>query len=307
MTRLFSASVALAVALTSMAVAARPPLLVDAEWLEEHIDDSGLVILEVRYHPHRYFTLGHIPGAMQVQRFKDLGDNDATPNMRFSSREALQASLRRWGVNDDSTILIYDDARTALAARLYYLLELYGFDRSRIKILDGGTIEWTVFQSLEKTVGEVRPGTVTLQPANSALYAEWPEVYDRVISRRDPAVVLLDARPEDQYTGETVHHSVRGGHIPGAINVVSQYGTDPGSHKWVSREALANLYAGIPKDKTIIVYCHDGFRSSQAYLQLKSLGYAEVRVLNGGWGYWGNALTLPVVEGNEVFGEEFDL
>ena len=56
-----------------------PDFLVDADWLSEHIDDEHLTVLEVRYHPHRYFTVGHIPGAVQVQRFKDLGDNQGNP------------------------------------------------------------------------------------------------------------------------------------------------------------------------------------------------------------------------------------
>ena len=60
---------------------------------------------------------------MQVQRFKDLGDNFANPLMRFPSREAFQKTLRNWGING-----IYDDSNTALLSRLYYLLELYGFN-----------------------------------------------------------------------------------------------------------------------------------------------------------------------------------
>ncbi|MCW8828584.1 MAG: rhodanese-like domain-containing protein, partial [Gammaproteobacteria bacterium] len=92
----------------------KPAFLVDSDWLGEHIEDDNLLVLEVRYHPHRYLTVGHIPGAVQVQRFKDLGDNHATPLMRFPSREAFQATLRRWGVNDDSTLVLYDDSNTAL-------------------------------------------------------------------------------------------------------------------------------------------------------------------------------------------------
>ena len=98
----------------SPALAARE-FLIDADWLAEHIEDDNLIVLEVRYHPHRYFTIGHIPGAVQVQRFRDLGDNAASPLMRFPSKEAFQATLRRWGVNDGSTLVIYDDASTALA------------------------------------------------------------------------------------------------------------------------------------------------------------------------------------------------
>ena len=58
--------------------------------------------------------------------------------MLFPSQEDFQATLRRWGVNDDSTLVIYDDSRSALATRLYYLLGLYGFDMARVRGLDGG-------------------------------------------------------------------------------------------------------------------------------------------------------------------------
>ncbi len=281
--------------------------LVDADWLEAHQDDPGLVILEVRYYPHRYYTVGHIPGAVQVQRFKDLGDNTADPLMRFPSREAFQATLRRWGVNDDSTILIYDDSRTALASRLYYLLALYGFDRRRVKILEGGTIEWTAFHELSREPVHPRPGSVTLRPANRKMFVEWTDVYDDVVSRRDPHIVLLDARPHDHYTGKVVKHAVRGGHIPGAINIVSLDGTDPQSQTWLPEQALAALYADLPRDKTIYVYCHDGFRMSLAWLQLTSLGYRDVRLYNGGWSHWGNRLALPVVKGEQPYDEAFSL
>ena len=86
---------------------ARPDFLVDADWLAEHIEDEKRVVLEVRYHPHRYYTVGHIPGAVQVQRFKDLGDNHAVPLMRFPSHDVFQARLRDWGVNDESTIGLF--------------------------------------------------------------------------------------------------------------------------------------------------------------------------------------------------------
>ncbi len=288
-------------------VLARPAFLVDADWLAEHIDEPDLVILEVRYHPHRYYTVGHIPGAVQVQRFKDLGDNAARPLMRFPSREAFQATLRGFGVNDGSTVVIYDDSRTALASRLYFLLELYGFPMGRVKVLDGGTIEWSAFNELTREATRIRPGTVTLKPANPDLYVEWTAVYDDVVSRRDPHVILLDARPHSHYTGEVIRHAVRGGHIPGAFNVVSLDGTDSQSQTWRSKEDLAALYRALPRDRTLYVYCHDGFRMSLAYMQLKELGYQDVRLYNGGWAHWGNALALPVVQGDAPYDEAFSL
>ena len=153
----------------SARAADRPDFLVDADWLAERLKDPKLVLLEVRYHPHRHATVGHIPGAVQVQRFADLGANDEMPIMRFPSRAAFQATLRRWGINDDSTVVVYDDSSTALASRVIYLLDLYGFDAKRVKLLDGGTIGWTGFNELTKAPTAKRtPGKVTLKPAPAA-------------------------------------------------------------------------------------------------------------------------------------------
>ena len=290
-----------------MAAYAEPDFLVDADWLADHIEDENLVVLEVRYHPHRYYTVGHIPGAVQIQRFKDLGDNHAIPPMRFPSHEVFQERLRAWGVNDDSTLVLYDDSRTALTSRLYFMLELYGFNMDQVKVLNGGTLDWSAFNEVEKEPAEPKPGSVTLDPANPALLVEWTDVYDDIVSRRDPNVVLLDARPNDMYTGAVIRHSIQGGHIPGAVNVVSLNGTDAQSQKWLSDEGLAELYKDLPKDKTVYIYCHDGFRMSLAYLQLKHLGVKDVRLYNGGWSHWGNELTLPLLEGNAPYSGDYEL
>ena len=286
-----------------------PSFLTSSEWLEEHIDDDNLVILEVRYYPHRYYSIGHIPGAVQVQRFKDLGDNTGGGTlMKFPSREAFQKTLRGWGVNNDSMLVLYDDARTALASRLYFLLELYGFDMSRVKILNGGTVAWQGFNELSKEKVQRPVGHITLKAANKALYVEWTDVYDKVVSRSDPDVMLLDARPAKGYSGEIKTHAVRAGHIPGAINVVSLEGTTGGDEQvWKPLSEIANMYKAFPKDKTIYAYCHDGFRMSHAWLQLKALGYKDVRLYNGGWSHWGNKLSLPVVMGSEPYDENFKL
>lgn len=289
------------------ALAQRPGFLVDADWLAARLKNPEFVLLEVRYHPHRYYTVGHIPGAVQVQRFKDLGDNFGHLTMRFPSREAFQATLRAWGVNNDSTIVIYDDSLTTLASRLYFLLDLYGYDMKRVKILEGGTIGWTAFNELSKEPVYRKRGNVTLKSANKNLFIEWTDIYSDVIARREPGVILLDSRPRDMYSGKTMQHAVRAGHIPGAINIVSLDGVDGQNHAWKSTQELAELYRELPKDKTVYAYCHDGFRSSLAYMQLKSLGYKDVRVYNGGWGDWGNNLTLPIAEGNDAYSGDFDL
>ncbi len=303
--KFYSPLVGLLLIFSSLSVMADRSFLVDADWLAEHIDDENQVVLEVRYHPHRYYTIGHIPGSVQVQRFKDLGDNQSNPVMRIPSQQAFQDTLRSWGINNDSTVVIYDDSSTALASRVYFLLDLFGFNMNQVKILEGGTIEWTAFEELTKEASPVSQGLVTLKAMDQSKVIEWSNVYDDVVSRRDSSVVLLDARPHDMYTGKVIQHSIMAGHIPGAINIVSLDGTE--SQKWISEEALTELYAPIDKDKTIYAYCHDGFRMSLAYVQLKSLGYENIRLYNGGWSHWGNRLTLPTVEGDKPYAGEYDL
>lgn len=286
----------------------KPDFLVDADWLAERQKDPKLVVLEVRYHPHRHHTVGHIPGAVQVQRFADLGANDEMPIMRFPSRAAFQATLRRWGVNDDSTVVVYDDSSTALASRVLFLLDLYGFDMKRIKLLDGGTIGWTGFNELTKAPTAKRaPGKVTLKAAAASAMVGWIDVYRSVVAGREPNITLLDARPADMYDGSRIQHSVQGGHIPGAINIVSLLGVDSQSHQWKTLAELAAIYRDVPRGNTVITYCHDGFRSTLAWLQLKALGYTDVRVYNGGWSDWDRTLTLPVVKGSKPFDTDFEL
>ncbi len=286
----------------------KPDFLVDADWLAERLKDPKLVVLEVRYHPHRHHTVGHIPGAVQVQRFADLGANDEMPIMRFPSRAAFQATLRRWGINDDSTVVVYDDSSTALASRVMFLLDLYGFDMQRVKLLDGGTIGWTGFNELIKAPTAKRaPGKVRLKaPAANAMVG-WGDVYRDVVAARDPQITLLDARPADMYDGSRIQHSVQGGHIPGAINIVSLQGVDGQSQQWKSLAELAAIYKDVPRSGTVIAYCHDGFRSTLTWLQLKALGYRNVRVYNGGWSDWDRTLTLPIVKGDKPYDADFSL
>ena len=74
-----------------------------------------------------------------------------------------------------------------------------------------------------------------------------------------------------------------------------------------TEDDLAVMYKSLPKDKTVYMYCHDGFRMSLADAELKSHGYQDVRLYNGGWPHWGNALELSVKEGTKPLDEEIAL
>lgn len=281
--------------------------LVDSDWLADRIDDEKTVVLEVRYEPHRYHTIGHIPGAIQVKRFKDLADNNSLTVTKFPSKEQFQATLQKWGVESDSTVVIYDDTRTVVASRLWVLLKLYGFEESQIKILDGGTVSWTNFEETTKQPSvPKKPSNIVLKDADHSMFVGFNGVYDFITGPRDGKTVLIDARPPERYAGSS-SHGVQQGHIPGAINIVSMEGTDGASQSWLDAETIKELYQSVSKDKNIIVYCDDGFRMSIAYLQLKSLGYKNIKLYDGGWSHWGNWLDLPTVKGDKPFDDTFNL
>jgi len=286
---------------------AEPDYLVDADWLSENIENKDTVVLEVRYHPHRYHTIGHIPGAIQVKRFKDLADNNSLTVTRFPGKAQFQETLRNWGISSNSTLVIYDDTRTVTSARLWVLLKMYGFPMSQVKVLNGGTISWTAFEEISKDIPAQRKRSkIKLRGADRSMVAGFPEVYDFVTSARPSNVVLIDARPAERYAGPS-HHGVQEGHIPGAINIVSMDGTDGQSQTWLPDEELVALYKDVPKDKTVYVYCDDGFRMSLAYQQLTYLGYSNVSLYDGGWSHWGNWQDIPTVTGDKPFDDTFDL
>lgn len=207
----------------------------------------------------------------------------------------------------NSTLVIYDDTRTVTSARLWVLLKLYGFPMEQVKVLNGGTIAWSAFEEItQEPTGARESSNIELAPADRSMYIEFPEVYDYVAEGQTSDIVLIDARPTDRYVGGS-HHGVAEGHIPGALNIISMDGTDGQSQTWRSDEVLAGMYKSVPKDKTVYVYCDDGFRMSLAYQQLTHLGYQDVRLYNGGWSQWGNWLDLPTITGDKPFAGDFQL
>ncbi len=293
----------LLIIISNIALANRD-FLVDSDWLLERIDNKNLVILEIRYYPHRYNTIGHIPSAQQVKRLSDLGNLNANIITHFPDKKSLQNNLRAWGVNNNSTIVIYDDAGTVLAARLYFLLELYGFNMQQVKILNDAIYSFSAFEDLTKDIVAITKGDVTLFAANEELAINWQDIYNNIIAKRNDNIILIDARDKKMYNGD-VRDAINAGHIPGAINIDSMFGIK--DYKWSNAKNIAKIYKDIDKNKIIYLYCNDGYRMSLSYMQLKSLGYKNIKLYNGGWAHWGNNLVLPAVIGDNPYTDEYNL
>lgn len=293
---LFGAGALLAAALLQSVTAhAASEYLVSTDWLEKNLKDPKVRIIEVSVVPGVY-ERGHIPGAVNFAWHSDLVD----PVRRdIASQEAFQQLLRKAGVNNDSTTIIYGDNNNWFAAWGAWVFDVYGVDN--VKLLDGGRAKWEAEgRQLDSRASTPTAGNVTVKAANKDLRAFLPDVLAAAEKRSDTQ--LVDIRSADEYNGKVFapqgvqELAVRAGHVPGAVNVPwGQAVAADGTFK--SPEELKKVYGavGIDGSKPIITYCRIGERSSHTWFALKKiLGY-DVRNYDGSWTEYGNAVGVPVV------------
>jgi thiosulfate/3-mercaptopyruvate sulfurtransferase len=268
--------------------------VVTAEWLTGHLVDPAVVVLHVGRDRARYDE-GHIPGA----RFLDLarlaweGDPPVGTEMRTPAE--VEAALEDAGVREGQRIVVYGDD-PLFAARAWMTLDVMGLGE-RAAMLDGGLGGW---REDGRDVSTEAPssvrGDVTVSPRSGVIVdAEW------ILARLDdPTVTLLDARPDDEYTGEDggMGGRVHAGHIPGAHQIYWEKLVEsravPRLEDRAELEALFRA-SGAADGSTVVAYCMVGLRASYMYFVARMLGY-DVKLYDGSWHDWG-ARDLPYVSG----------
>ncbi len=264
-------------------------LLVSSAWLAERLDDPGVVVLHVAGDRSAY-DRGHIPGARFLPLSAIVVERDGIAN-ELPPVEYLDSVFESVGVSDDARVVVYGPP--LFAARAFFTLDYLGHG-SRTAMLDGGLEGWVAEgRPLSTDAPEVARGSFTPRPEPERVVdAAW------VSERLDaPGVVLLDARPEAEYTGEVAGAGVpRPGHIPGAVNVFWQRMIrSPEDPTFLEPEALQALLreAGVEPGDTIVAYCRTGVQASVAYFVARYLGY-EARMYDGSFMDWSPREELPV-------------
>ena len=272
-------------------------MLVDTQWLSSMAGKSDIKIIDVQNKAHSY-DKGHIPGALQVTRHADLEDYTRyTPN-KYPQMEQFLELMTRLGINNNDTIVAYDDHHGIFASRFLFIMELYGHDPAKLKVLDGGIVQWrkdnNALSSEPVTAASGEPYS-TMGP-NNKLLVTWNDVLRNSVEGKKADVVLLDTRPGKEFAGEKIR-ALRGGHIPGAINVTGQSAAnDNDSHLYKSVEQIRATFteAGVTPDKTIYAYCHSSDRAAHVYMVLtQMLGYKNVKIYDGAWKEWAVLTALP--------------
>jgi thiosulfate/3-mercaptopyruvate sulfurtransferase len=271
----------------------RSDVLVDADWVEAHLDDPGVVIVEVDEDTSAY-DKGHIRNAIKIDWKKDLQD----PVRRdFVDRTGFEALLSQRGISNDDTVVLYGGNNNWFAAYAYWYFRLYGHRDARL--LDGGRKKWEL--GSREMVTEVPQRAATSYQASEqdpAIRALRDEVVAAIGKRN-----LVDVRSPDEFTGKLLapahlpqEQAQRAGHIPTARNVPwSKAANDDGTFR--SDDDLRSIYgeAGLDFGKDTIAYCRIGERSAHTWFVLHELlGQANVKNYDGSWTEYGSLVGVPI-------------
>jgi thiosulfate/3-mercaptopyruvate sulfurtransferase len=276
---------------------ANPDALVETDWLEEHLEDPGIRVIEVDEDTTAY-EKGHIRGAVGWDWSSDL---HAEVGRDYVGREELADLLSAAGVGPDTTVVLYGGNNNWFAAYAYWILKLRGFDA--VKLLNGGRKKWEL-ESRELVQDEPSHGaarTTIDGPERPAIRALREDVLAKVDSS-----TFVDVRSPEEFRGEKLapdhlpqEQAQVPGHIPGAANVPwVKAANDDGTFK--SAAELAALYEaeGVTPDREVIAYCRIGERSSHTWFALTELlGYPNVKNYDGSWTEYGSLVGAPVEKG----------
>ncbi|WP_437883259.1 sulfurtransferase [Pseudomonas sp. LRF_L74] len=279
--------------------------LLTAEQLGGRLDDPELIILDCRFaledpeYGARSHAAGHIPGA----HFADLEKHLSGPLRKgFSGRhplpsvEAFISAARGWGINDDSTVVLYDDGPGAFAARAWWLLAWLG-KRDGVFLLDGGLKAWKEADlPLTTATPQSAPGQFDGKPDNELLI----NAEQLHLLLGDPDLTLLDARALPRFRGDVEPLDPVAGHIPGAQCAVFTDNLGPDGRflpAGTLRQRFDTLRGERPRE-ALVAYCGSGVTACHNLFALSLAGYPLTPLYAGSWSEWITDEQRPVAKGD---------
>jgi thiosulfate/3-mercaptopyruvate sulfurtransferase len=269
-------------------------VLVDTQWVENHLNDDSIRIVEVDENPALYAE-AHIPGAIGFDWKSDLQDQ---VRRDFLTPEDFGELFGSHGISNEHTVVLYGDRNNWFAAYTYWYLKYYGHDN--VRLMNGPREKWiSEGRPTSTDVPRYAAKTFDAQEGDPAIRA----TRDEVLAALDSSTRLVDVRSPQEFSGELVamagyeqEGAQRAGHIPGAASVpwaqaVQQDGT------FKPADELRELYSskGVVDGNPIIAYCRIGERSAHTWFVLHELlGQDDVKNYDGSWTEWGNMVAVPI-------------
>src|SRR3954451_14895109 len=290
---------------------ARSNVLVDADWVEAHLDDPKVVLVEVDEDTAAY-DKNHIRGAVRIDWRQDLQDQ---VRRDFVNKEQFEKLLSSKGIGNDDTIVLYGGNHNWFAVDAYWYFVLYGgnnswfasyaswyfklYGHNDVKLLDGGRKKWELdSRELVEEVPQRATTSYKAQEPNNEIRAFRDEVVEAI-----GKLNLVDVRSPDEFSGKLLapahlpqEQSQRAGHVPTAKNIPwSKAANDDGTFR--SDDELKELYQdeGVDFGKDTIAYCRIGERSAHTWFVLHEiLDQPQVKNYDGSWTEYGSLVGVPI-------------
>ena len=274
-----------------------PDVLVSTDWVEAHLRDPNVRIIESNEDPLLYPS-GHIPGAVEVDWAKDLND----PLRRdYLDRAKFGELMSRIGVARDTQVVFYGDKNNWWACYAFWIFQLFGHENARV--MDGGRLKWEKEGRMMSREAPRYPATTYSAPERDDRTIRI--FRDQVLKHMESKKPMVDVRSPQEFSGERTHMAeypqegvLRGGHIPGARSVPWARAVNPEDGTFKTAAELRDIYEkeqGLTPNDDVVAYCRIGERSSLTWFVLTYLlGYPKVRNYDGSWTEWGNSVGLPI-------------
>jgi thiosulfate/3-mercaptopyruvate sulfurtransferase len=264
---------------------------VSGEWLAAQPDDGSVVTLHAAMRRTGYEE-GHLPGARFLDLARLVWDGEPAWGTEMRAHEDVVDVLEGVGIDDGTRHIVVYGPNPLFASRTFLTLEVAGL-RGRVHVLDGGYEGW-VASGRAVTTEEPhweRGALTTSGPGDILVDADW--IHERLDDRE---VALIDARPDDEYTGEDggMGGMANPGHIPGAVQMYWEDLTESTGNPFLhGEEELASMFAaaGAEHGDVVVTYCMVGWRASYNYLVARMLGY-ETKFYDGSWHDWGTSAVV---------------
>ena len=261
--------------------------LIEVSELANIINQDSIIVLDLRT-PEKY-AQNHIPQSINLWRDEIQSSSYPYQGMIMQKNE-LEEVLGSKGIESNKHLVLYDDKGSCEAARLWWMLYYYGYEK--MTILNGGFQAWSHVETLSSVINSAKKTRFELP--NKSRENTLIDLAQLIDYKRD--MLLLDTRNKEEFNGAILKSgATKKGRIPGSMHMDWIHAIDPVSMKFRSREELDSIFGSlITSDQTIVTYCHSGVRSSHTFFILSELlGYKNVRNFDGSWVEW-SYHDLPV-------------
>ncbi|WP_166015941.1 sulfurtransferase [Chelativorans multitrophicus] len=278
----------------------KAPPVVSAEWLLAHLNDADVQVID-----GTTFTPGtgqdaptahrerRIPGAIFFDIDRICDPRPGPPKRMLPGPELFASFMGELGLRDDAHLVAYDVHGLYSAARIWWMLRIYGHER--ISVLDGGLPAWTAAGGATES-GEPKRLPPTQWPVRprGGLVRDWRQILDNIDSRQE---TVVDVRPAEMFNGDTsaIYPGVRSGHIPGSVNVSQRdLRFENGKFRSIQDMSAIIAAAGVDPDGPMVASCGSGVTACVLSLAMEIIRGEPIPVYDGSWEEWGSRPDLPV-------------